>query len=274
MNFSDLAKKKIAGVPVLYLAAAAVTVLLVLAWRMKSTPDPEVTDVGNTDDLADAANALENPYDGLSGSGTVIVQQTPVDADATPEDPKTNETWVRDGAEWLVSKNMASGTVAFGALNKYVTGADRSYDEDSLVNAVIKEKGMPPESIAEGGGVGAKPLTRQFTTLPGVHKTIGGENYTQIATLYYGQGSIENRDLLQGANTQYGLSEGPFPTGTAINVPKYHSPRYYVTPKAGMTKSQVAAANGISFDVLRAYNNGPKYESMTTFPKGYRLKVA
>lgn len=252
-SFNELARKKVAGVPVLYLAGAAVVILAVVAWKMKpSTPKETPPDAGGD------ANAVdESAYDGLATQGTVTVVQQP---NQTVPDPvvKTNSTWVKDGAEWLVAQNKASGTVAYSALSKYVNGGDRSFDEQQLVDLVIKEKGLPPDDIAEGGNAGSKPAQKQGTP-PTVHTITGSsdDTWSEIATLYYGNSGGRGQDLLQFANPSLGASPGPFAIGTKITVPIYNAtPKTYKVPRGPLSWSVVASRNGISETQLKNLNNG------------------
>jgi hypothetical protein len=152
-SFQEIAHKKIAGVPMLYLAGAFVVVLGVVAWRMKPSadapPEESPSDGGTDAQLDDNGHADgSNPYAGYSGNGTVIVApQQP--APDNPEDtrPGSNDEWVRQGAEWLVADKKVNGQAAYVALNKYINGQSRSYQESSWVDQVIAAKGLPPESF-------------------------------------------------------------------------------------------------------------------------------
>lgn len=154
-SFQELAHKKVAGVPVLYLAGAFVVVLGVVAWKMKPAKDPAPEaspSDGGTDATLDENGHADgsNPYAGYSGNGTVIVAPAPPPAAeaATDNRPGSNDEWVRQGAEWLVAEKKVSGQAAYVALNKYVNGQSRSYQESSWVEWVIAEKGLPPESFS------------------------------------------------------------------------------------------------------------------------------
>jgi hypothetical protein len=271
-NFQELARKKIAGVPVIYLAGGFVVILAVVAYKMKST-NTGATDTTQTEDTNKGAAPTPNPYDSIDpdGTGTVTVVQGPPSAD-TNTDPvvKTNSTWVSEGAQYLVASKSVPGTAALAALNKYINGQDRSYDEDQWVNAVIKEKGPPPDGTAEGGKVGYKPAVKQFPVAPGVHVVKGGADntYGDLATLYYGHNDQASYDLIQAANPSVGLV-GPFAPGTKVNIPGYHVPAYYNVPTNSMTSTQIAAKNGTTVYAIEALNNTSK----TTWSKGSKVRV-
>jgi hypothetical protein len=284
VTFSELSHKKVVGVPVLYLAAVGVVILAVVAWRMKPTPDSTPTDAASTpgQDAQVDENGLAvpgtSPYAGLSSNGTVtVVQQPSADADTTPTKPIDNEDWARKGAEWLTATHGVSGSAAIAALTKYISGTDRTFDEQTLVDMVIKEKGQPPNSIAEGGSVSAAPAKKQFSNFPGKHVIKGGSDngFPQLATLYYGSAVDDRIDLLQAANPSLGTS-GPWAVGTTVVIPAYHAPVYYtVTTGTGMTASQVAAKNGISLAQLGALNDprGGIYKSTYWLKRGTTLRV-
>lgn len=144
--------KKIGGVPVVYIAGGAVAIIAVVAWRMKPAPDvPDSADTpGGEDAVLDEYGLADgsDPYAGLKTNGTVIVQPPPpVAEEPTDNRPDTNAEWVREGAEWLVAEKGVSGAAAYEALSKYVEGKSRSTTEAQWVDAVIREKGLPPDGV-------------------------------------------------------------------------------------------------------------------------------
>lgn len=275
MAFADIARKKIGGIPVIYLAGGAVAILAVVAWKLK----PSATATADTpvDSGGDPNSVDESAYDGLATQGTVTVVQQP-NQTVADEVVKTNSTWIRDGAAWLVSEKKTDGTTAYAALTKYVNGQDYSFDEKTLVNLVIDHQGQPPEDIAEGGTAGTAPAQKQFSEFPGRHivKNTSDNGYPQLAQLYYNSSAGDRIDLLQAANASLGES-GPWPTGTAVNIPAYHAPVYYTVASAkGETASQVASKNGISLYQLAVLNNvrGGVYQPAYTLKKSSRVRVA
>lgn len=170
-SFQEIAHKKIAGVPVLYLAGAAVIVLGIVAWRMKpsspkaeespldgGTPDAELDENGH-------ATLGGNPYAGMSSNGTVTVVQQPAPvAETEPDTIDTNDEWIRKGSEWLVAKQNVPGSAAFTALSKYVQGRSRSITENQWVELVIKEQGYPPDAFNETPAASSAPATPPKTT--------------------------------------------------------------------------------------------------------------
>lgn len=263
MNFSELIRKRIAGVPVIYIAAAAVIILAIVAWRMK--PNTDITDtgadvVGDPSAGSDLPTEGDDPYTGLATQGTVTVVQQP--AQTAPVVEKTNETWVKDGAEWIVAHPTAdltaSGTSAVSALNRFLQGEDLSYEEGRIVNAVIREKGQPPEGTGSVGKISDAPGQKQFTNFPGNHTVKGPNDNTpaKLSTLYYGTADAAHLNRLIAANTQLGPATGSYSVGTRVNIPVYYNPRYFTITKSTTYPSQVAAKNGITYQQVTALNPG------------------
>lgn len=152
MNLSDIASKKVAGVPVLYLAGGAVAILAVVAWRMK--PAPEVADTVPTEDALLDENGIadgSNPYAGMATNGTVVVQPAAPsnESPAVPDRPGTNDEWVREGSLWLNANKNVTPTAAYAALTKFIKGQSRSSTEAGWIESVITHQGFPPESYAD-----------------------------------------------------------------------------------------------------------------------------
>lgn len=267
MTFQEFAAKKVLGVPVLYLGAAAVTILLIVAWRLKATPDDSDgavsaddatvgTDEGST--AGQLAGMDGSPYEGFTTNGTVVVQpQTPVATDTEPV-IKDNDDWVRAGAEWLVAQKKASGSTAATALTKYVDGENLSFDEGNLVNLAIEEKGQPPDPLGKIGTIGTAPAQKQFNNYPGTH-TVKGTNDntpTKLAALYYGNSDSLHTNKIASANLAYGPVSTTYNVGTKITIPLYTNPRYYTITKTTTWPSQVAAKNGLSYNQFLALNPG------------------
>lgn len=271
MTFTEFAHKKVLGVPVIYVAGAAVAILAVVAWKLK--PATPAADAGDTTGGTAADNAIDpTDYSGLASNGSVTVVQASTDTTADPV-VKTNSDWVREGAEWLTTSKGVPGSQAAAALNKYINGVDRSFDEQTLVDQVIAEKGQPPDDIAEGGNVGAKPAKKQFPEPPGVHTITGDSDngYPQLATLYYGSSSADRQDLIQAANTNLGLA-GPWSVGTKVTIPKFQTILIYKTTKP-IGKSALAGQLALSRAQLDALNNGPTWTAWgSTVPAGKSVR--
>jgi hypothetical protein len=266
VNFSEIMRRKVAGIPVIYLAAAAVLVLAIVAWRMKPTTDP-VEAQGEPEAGSDEPSEGD-PYRGFETTGTVVAQQPNATEPAPVEE--TNYTWAKKGAEWLTREKGVPGTQAAQALAKHLEGIDTSFQEQEWINLVIKEYGQPPDGVSAGQTTVKNAPAKRQGNPPLVHTVMGpnDNDYGPLETLYYpgykGQGT---RDLLQSVNQPLGHA-GPWAVGTKVNVPAYHSPVYYTTPTT-MSITQVAAKNGTTAWAIEALNN----TNSKAFPKGKKLRV-
>lgn len=279
MNFKELAGKKVGGIPVLYLAAAAVLVLAIYAWRLKPAAafdEAEDTSQGPADTASSDEIADESAYGSLATNGTVTVVQPPVSTTPEPVE-KTNEIWVKEGAEWAVTiaaKNkgvVTTGAQAVSALNKYVLGEDLSYEETSVVNAVIAEKGQPPDGVGTGGKISLDPPATRQGTPPLIH-TVKGKNdatYQQLISLYYGSTSQPTFDLVQAANVDKLGFSGTYPPGTTVKIPAYTPPQFFTTTAATSTRKAICAKNGITEAQFEALNN----YSYVNFKPGSKVRV-
>lgn len=278
MTFNEFAAKKVLGVPVLYVAGAAVIILAIVAYRMKASSAPADTPAEGAPDAGTTDTTSGDPYDGFETKGTVIVSPNPVpnpDQELANQSIQTNQEWLVKATQYLITKNNVTGTTAQSALTKYLDGQDRSYDENALVDAVIKEFGLPPDGTSSSGTVGPKPVAKQFTGA-GTHTVQGSSDNTasSLAALYYGSNAQDRIDLIEAANLSKGA--GPWGVGTKISVPEYHVPKYYTTPTSGyLSAKNLAAKQGVSLDKLSALNNpkGGAYSPEYRFGPGTRVRV-
>ncbi len=265
MTFEEFTKKKVLGVPVLYVAALAVTILAVVAWRMKpaSTEDtPGVDPDAALDGVEGGLAGMDDPYGGYTTNGTVVV--TPAAPEPEEVVEKDNDMWIKEGSEWLVKDKKATGTVAYNTLTKYLSGEDLSYEENTLVNLVIAEKGQPPEPIGKVGAISPQPARKQFSGSNGTHTVMGPNDNTaaKLAALYYGNGDATHYLRIAQYNTNLGTATTTYPVGTKVKIPSYVNPYYYtVNGKArrGQTKNDqwfttIAAIHGASAAMIRGIN--------------------
>lgn len=258
MDFSTIAHKKVAGVPVLYLAGGAAVVGLVFALKMKASNDTSDTDADVTGEPGSASEGTEaeDAYDAYKSNGTVVVAPQAVDTE--DDSVYTNTNWVRDGAGWLVAEKKISGSVASDALQKYLDDANLSYEQGQWVDAWIEKKGPPPDPPSRTGTISrSAPAQTQFTNFPGKHTVKGEYDNTlpELAQLYYGKNSAAYTTLIAGANV--GLPPaGTYAVGRVISIPAYREPQYYTATKNGQTFTEIAAKNATSYAVLQILNPG------------------
>lgn len=271
MNYSEIMKKKVLGVPVLYLAAGFVAILAVVAWRMKSTPDTNTAGVNPADATAgaedEASNALagmeaSGAYSGYTTNGSVIVTPTPTPTQNAEE--QTNQKWLASAIDYVVNDaKLATVGQAQLALTKYLDGEDLSYDEGRIRDAALTKLKLPPEGVAKVGITASAPAQKQFSASSGKHTVKGTNDNTAalLAALYYGVGDDLHRDRIVEYNTDLGLASTTYPVGTVVTIPAYTNPNYYtVTGKNNDTSvSVVAAKHGLSVAQIQALNPGLTY---------------
>lgn len=137
-------KRKVFGIPLLYLVGGLVLALAIYAWRLKPATDPAPDDEDETADL---------PGEFLSPSlskGTVIVAQ-PSAAEQGNSAIDTNEEWLKAGVAYLMSEFGIGGGEAQVALQAYLSGAQLSYAQGQLRDRVIGQYGLPPYPQTAGG---------------------------------------------------------------------------------------------------------------------------
>lgn len=269
-SFSEIANKRIAGVPVLYLAGAFVVILAIVAWKMKpSTPAEEPTgDEGTTrDNVPDDDNV---DYSGLATQGTVTVVQ----GTTPPVEPvkSTNEDWERAAVDYLVDAKLATPSEAQSAINKYLEGSALSFDEGKLKDAAIIKLKLPPEPLAAIGTVGTAPAQKQFSQFPGKHTVKGSNDNTaaKLAGLYYGNSTTDRRILIVGANARLGPDGTTYPAGSVLTIPAYKPPTYFRTTATTKWPSQVAKVNGTNATAIQTLNA----QIATPYPVGTLVRTS
>lgn len=257
MNFQEILQRKVAGVPVLYLAGGFVVILAVVAWKMKpSTPAAEETseDAGGVPGESDAAA----DYSSLATTGTVTVVQSAQNDIEKAE--YTNSDWQNDAVNYLIREKKATALDAESAISKALSGADLSFEESQLYNQAVEGLGKrPPDGISSVGTIGTQPGQKQFSLFPGKHvvKNSNDNTPSKLAALYYGSGSIENARLIAGANSALGAPGVTYAAGTTVTIPAFHSPKFYtVTGRGDTTAKGVGAKNGVPEATILVLNTG------------------
>lgn len=263
-SFNELVKKKVAGVPVVYLGLAAAVGLALVAWKMKATNTP-------ADTTAPAGDTTAEPdYSGLATTGTVVVapQQTTVSA-ATAE---TNESWMKAAVDYLVNDaKVATVGDAQLAISLYLEGQDLTYEQGKLRDMAVAKLKLPPESLPRVGVTAAAPAQKQFSKFPGKHTVKGSNDNTasKLATLYYGNGDALHANRIVELNAALGPAGTTYSTGTVIQIPAWTTPTYYTV--TGKNRDQyattLAAKFGLTVAMLQALNPS------LTFPAKVGTKV-
>lgn len=199
--FDNIAKKKLAGIPVLYIALAVVLILAFFAWRMRGNDSASIEET-EIDEFAglgqtEFMEAEVNPY---VPSNTVLVQQPANTGVVTYE---SNDAWLSAAITWLIQNLNITTGVAQTAVMAYLDGRDMTMTQANYIDAVVRAIGLPPYpnyigaitpdraatppkytpvtatpstggAVVKGGG-GGKTYTVQFgDTLSGIASRYGG----------------------------------------------------------------------------------------------------
>lgn len=261
-SFQELARKKVAGVPVIYLAGGFVVILAIVAWKMKSSSAPEEptgdesTTTDNVPGDSDEATDLAGDYSGLKTTGTVIV--APQQTTAEEAVKETNESWERSAITYLMTQKYTAGDAQTG-INKYLGGEDLTFAQGQMRDAAISKLGLPPEPLSGIGQTGSAPAQKQFTNFPGKHTVRGTNDNTpyRLALLYYGTaGSTPDASFIVAANPQYGPVTTTYNVGTVVTIPAKIPNVFITTTKDMRYFSSIASKNGISQGQVAALNPG------------------
>lgn len=273
MDIKTVLAKKVAGIPVLYLAGGAAVLGLTYAIKMKSTVTSDTGGTGDEGTEEEKGGSLTTSgsadYSGLDGTGTVIVQPQQPAAEEKVEE--TNETWGKAAIDYLIDSNAASPGAAQAAITTYLSGGDLTYEQGLLRDAAIRKLKTPPQSITVGT-TGAQPAQKQFSLFPGTHTVKGSNDNTagKLAALYYGVNDGLHQDLIVENNVQYGPRNTTYNVGTKLKIPAWVSPVYYTTNKTTRTLSAIAAKNGLTVSQIQALNPS---RDMGQLPLNLRIRI-
>jgi hypothetical protein len=242
-SFQEIAKKKVAGVPVLYLAGGFVIILAIVAYKLKPSSGAVTADPNAVDGANPSGSDTNTPdYSGLATGGTVVVAPQPTVTDtATAE---TNETWGRSAVTYLINDLHVPPGDAQTAINLYLSGADLSFDQGGWRDAAVKKLGPPPEPLVAIGKTGTAPAQKQFTNFPGDHVVKGANDNTpsKLAALYYGSGDTNNTNLIVEFNHSLGPAGTTYLPGTKVHIPTRANPGYFTATAAARYQSQIVKA--------------------------------
>lgn len=276
MDLKAVFSKKVAGIPVLYIAGGVAVLGLVYAVRMKSTvpsTDGGTGDEGTEEEKDGSLTTSGSAdYSGLNGTGTVVVQpQQPPTEDKVEE---TNETWGKAAIDYLIESNLASPGAAELAITTYLAGGNLSYEQGLLRDAAIRKLKSPPQSITVGT-TGSQPAQKQFSLFPGNHTVKGSNDNTaaKLSTLYYGTADALHVDLIVSANSQYGPKTGTYNVGTVVKIPAFQGYNYYTTTKTVRTFKMIAAKSGLSIPQIKALNPTRTETENMNLPIGLKVRV-
>lgn len=267
-SFQEVARRKVFGIPLLYIAGAFVIILAIVAYKMKpSTPPADATDASATGVDTDGKATDESSYAGLATNGTVVVApQQPAAEEATQE---TNDTWLRAAITEVNKAKIATAGDAQAALSKYLSGDNLSFDEGKIRDYALEHVGIPPEPLYQIGTVSEAPAQKQFSLFPGTHVVKGSNDNTpaKLAQLYYGNSDAAHVNSIVAHNFNLGPATTSYSVGTKVSIPEWTTPRYYTVQKGYQYPTPIAAKNGIQYAQLLGLNPG------VTFPVAIGTKV-
>ena len=152
-NSKSWINRKVGNVPIIYIVGAGVFLLVVLAFMSTRTPKQvENPTTGNNNEPSPAER-------NLARTTTVVTAPTYQAPISTINGGiETNEQWLAKGIQYLISKGI-SGGMAQAALQKYLQGADLSYQEGTYRDLALKQFGAPP-NVVDLGKTRRSPLTQ------------------------------------------------------------------------------------------------------------------
>lgn len=271
---TDFLKKKVAGIPVMYIAGLFVAILAFVAWRMK--PNMSSAADGSSEKDATAGDAItgdDNPYDMFRTTGTVTVQQSAEPTTVTPIPARTNEQWARTAAEWL-SKNGTPSDTALSTMMKFIGGEQLSIPEGQLRDKAVTQFGYPPEPYTSGGTAAPTaptPAAAQAQGTPPLIHTVKGSSdatFAALASVYYATANQQDGINFLSAHNEQLPDRGTFTVNTRVKVPRYEVKMYSVP--SNMTAQQIAAKNGASTTFILRLNNAP---ASYVWARGMQVRV-
>lgn len=248
-KFNALLKRKVFGIQVLYIALVVGALMVYAAIRYKAPATDAPTDASATDAPGDSGDDTGGDYAGPVQQPVFTATPSAV---VSAENPDTNELWGRRAVEWLVSGG-ATLSLTTSAITKYLSGDTLSQAEGILRDKAVHQFGIPPEGLiatSTAGYVG--PASRQGTP-PCKHVVKGksDNSFAELALLYFGLNNADAINQMHSANPS--LME-PLAVGQTVQIPAFHTPRYYSATSATRTLYAIAAKNGTTPAKVSALN--------------------
>lgn len=247
-----LTSKKVAGVPVVYIAAIVAVVILYMAIRSKPTPDPAAEDAAASDGADTEGDAS---YDVVSQQPVFLVPSTTTAA-ATPVE-FTNDAWGKQAIEWLIAQGN-DPSLSSSAITKYLASDNLTFQEGSLRDDAVKQFGLPPEGLSTSRTLGYKgPASAQG--VPPTDHTVRGKSddtFKELARLYYGS---ENADYVAQLRARNSTAREPLAVGTTVRIPEAHNPKYYRATASTRSLYAIARKNAVAPSKVENLNPGMKF---------------
>lgn len=279
MNLSELMRRKVFGIPIVYIAALFVAVLVFIAWRVKDvsgSANESPSDTGEESDVEGDVTPVGNPVFIANPSLTPSTGATATDTPSVD----TNEAWAKRAIEWISAHNTefdypVSTHDAHRAVYGYLNSDALSIRQREVVDRAIRQFGLPPEVPTPGQTKTPNyPAARQGT--PPTNHTVKyttENDFWKLARLYYGSEHYDYVNFLEVANLGVvPKGKNAIPLGTRVKIPAYKNPKYYTSTKSYNTIEKIAARNGTSTAVIRELNDSINFN--TALKPGTRVRVA
>jgi hypothetical protein len=255
VNISAVLQRKVFGIPVMYLAALFVAVLVFFAWRMRDASSEETPATEPEGDPGSGGGTGGESFGGDS-SGP-LVTNLPVTPTTVVTD--SNALWARRAIEWLYTVGGSTPELATRAITLYIEGSDLSYGQSALVDKANRQFGLPPEPITRGRTLSDQAGKTQGT--PPIRHTVRStseNSFAKLAKLYYGATHYDAVNLLEVANLSLDKTK-TFPLGTQVIIPKYRNPKMFKATQSVRSAEAIGGRNGISAAAVREYNDALKF---------------
>lgn len=256
-------RRKVMGIPLIYLAGGFVIILAALAWKMKPAAAPADTTATDTTPVESASDTIlsesQSPLPALP-LGTVTAPPSSTPGDVGNASITDNDEWLRRGVAFLIEKGNAPGE-AQAALATYLDGGDVTFAQGKMRDDAIREFGLPPTppQIGSTGPAPAKsqgPLPRSHTVM-----SSSDNDAVELALLYYGRNdpfavnSITSRNngvAHYAVGQKIWIQELPKPT--TVTTPAKPAPRYHTVAKGDTLQTVARRYYGSSDKWLTVYN--------------------
>lgn len=223
-------KRKVLGVPLLYLVLGFVVILAAVAWKMKPSAGTAAA-VDTQPEHASDTILSGDPGQTLPPMplGTVTTTVSSPPTDTVPNSSiTTNDQWLSRGTMFLADKGVSPGEAQL-ALQTYLAGNEVTFQQGQWRDAVIRELGTPP--YQQDIGPTQADVARMQGPLPRTHivKNVNENSASKLAGLYYNRTDTFSVQAIADANggrTSYNVGDSvtvpvlPKPAAPAAPVPQ------------------------------------------------------
>lgn len=257
-------KRKVGGIPVLYLALGFVVILAVIAYRMKPTSAPADPAAKPAEASTDTILSESSDYPPLP-LGTVSASSGASDpgsvSGVSNESITDNDEWLRRAVMFLSSQGISPGDAQY-AMALYLDGADLSYEQGQWRDKAIRELGVPPFPVNVGQ---TRPdIGRVQGPVPRDHvvKNQSEDSADELASLYYGRNDAFAVNAIRDANS--GVSN--YSVGSSVHIPTLPVP---TAPSAPAATSKPAVKTPAKTTAAKRTYTVKRGDSLSAIAKKY-----